>query len=228
MPRPLPRALRGAGDSAHRAAGDTAHRGPAETPASRPSPRPRPRPHPGPAAEAAAPPSREDTAPSRRRVLPGVSARAVTVLAALAVVLAIVAAVLGWQDVRARQTSAAADQALAAARTSAETLFSYDYRSIDSDLAAGRKVVTGQLAKDYADTSQVVKPQAVANRAIVDASVSAAGVVSAAPDKVVVLLYLNQATQNKNVSGTRMDYNRVRLTMVPVGGDWRIARAEPL
>jgi Mce-associated membrane protein len=58
--------------------------------------------------------------------------------------------------------------------------------------------------------------------------VSESGVVSASSDRVVVLLYLNQATQNKNVQGTRMDLNRVRMTMVRVGGDWKISRAEPL
>jgi Mce-associated membrane protein len=218
MPRPLPRSLRGAAEG----------RGAAETPAPRPSPRPSPRPRPTSPAEAEHVPSAGSPEARWRSPLRPLGRRGLTALAGSALALAVVAGVLGWQDIRAGQTAQASGEALRAARTGAETLFSYDYRSIGSDLTEGRKVVTGQLATDYADTSALVEPQAVANRAIVDATVSEAAVVSATPDRVVVLLYLNQATQNKNVSGTRMDLNRVRLTMVPVDGNWRIARAEPL
>lgn len=205
MPRHLPRKLRGATDHAA---------------ASRPSPRPRPRPvheEPAPAPSAAAPLG-----------LPAASRRTIQVLAAVAVVLAVAAGVLFWQQQRASAAAQAGDDALAAARTGSETLFSYDYRTIDDNLAAGRKVVTGKLATDYRDTSVVVKPTAVSTKAVVKATVSEAGVVSASPDQVVVLLYLNQASQNKNTQGTKLDMNRVRLTMVPVDGDWKISRAEPL
>jgi Mce-associated membrane protein len=218
MPRPLPRALRGAGDASSR--------GPAEPSAGRPSPRPRPRPHP----VDDAPPA-EDSAPGRRSLLgslPALGRRTVAALTVLALVLAGVAGVLAWQDHRAVQTARAADEALTAARTGAETLFSYDHRTIDADLAASRKVVTGKLAGDFTATSAVVKPQAVANRAVVDATVSQAGVVSADPGRVVVLVFLNQVSQNKNVQGSKLDIARVRMTMLPVDGNWRIARAEPL
>jgi Mce-associated membrane protein len=219
MPRPLPRALRGASES-----------GPSAVPtASRPSPRPRPRPHPGTPPEVAPEPVHDGPETSGRRFgLASVGRRTVTVLAALVVLLAMATSALGFQDYRAAKTATAADQALTAARTSAETLFSYDYRSIDADLAAARKVITGKLARDYSDTSAVVKPQATAVRAVVEATVSQAAVVSASPDQVVVLLYLNQSAQNKNLPAPRMDMSRVRLTMDSVDGNWRISRAEPL
>jgi Mce-associated membrane protein len=216
MPRHLPRKLRGATD---------------HTAASRPSPRPRPRPH---AAHDQPVPSTAATARTRlpaaaaRLGLPAASQRTTTVLAAVAVVLAVAAGVLFWQQQRAAAAAQAGDDALAAARTGAQTLFSYDYRTIDDNLAAGRKVVTGRLATDYRDTSAVVKPTAVSTKAVVKATVSEAGVVSAASDRVVVLLYLNQESQNKNTRGTKLDMNRVRLTLVQVDGDWKISRAEPL
>jgi Mce-associated membrane protein len=168
--------------------------------------------------------------PGGRSGLPFSSAsrRLVGALAALAVLLAGAAAYLGflaWNDARTQQ---AADDAMAAARSGAETLFSYDHRTIDADLAAAKKILTGKLATDYGDTSVAVKRLATENRAIVEASISEAGVVSAEPGRVVVLLYLNQSTQSKNLSGPRLDMSRVRVTMVEVGGDWRLARAEPL
>jgi Mce-associated membrane protein len=133
-----------------------------------------------------------------------------------------------WQDRQAAAAVQAGNDARAAARTAAETLFSYDYRTIDDDIKDGKKVVTGKLATDYNATSAIVKPTAIDTKAVVKASVSEAAVVSAASDRVVVLMYLNQATQNKNLKATRMDMNRVRLTLVPVGGEWKISRAEPL
>jgi Mce-associated membrane protein len=156
------------------------------------------------------------------------SRRLVAALAALAAVLAVASAVMFWQDRRAAAAVQAGNDARAAARTAAETLFSYDYRTIDENIKDGKKVVTGKLATDYNATSAIVKPTAIDTKAVVKASVSEAAVVSAASDRVVVLMYLNQATQNKNLKATRMDMNRVRLTLVPVGGEWKISRAEPL
>jgi Mce-associated membrane protein len=222
MPRPLPRALRAAGDR------DGAQRETA-APASRPSPRPRPRPHP---VEPVPEPAFESTAGETPagRALPAVlsSRPLVAGLGVLVVLLAVAVSVLGFHSWRAAATAQAAEDALAAAQTSATTLFSYDYRTIDASLAAGKKVVTGQLATDYASTSAIVGPTAVKNQAVVKATVSEAAVVSADPDRVVVLVYLNQSTQSKNTEGTQLDMNRVRLTMVRAGDDWRITRAEPL
>lgn len=229
MPRPLPRSLRGASEPA--------------PPANRPSPRPRPRPRHDdtPTADSGTSvdlldggrdrsPAPVEARRGGRSGLPfgDASRRLVAALAALAVLLAGAAAYLGfvaWNDARTQQ---AADDALAAARSGAETLFSYDHRTIDADLAAAKKVLTGKLSTDYRDTSVSIKRLAAENRAIVEGSISEAGVVSAEPGRVVVLLYLNQSTQSKNLSGSRLDMSRVRVTMVEVGGDWRLARAEPL
>jgi Mce-associated membrane protein len=166
--------------------------------------------------------------PGPRVPFAGASRRlVVTLVAVVAVLVAAVGAlgVLRWQ---AASTEQAATDALGSARSGAEILFSYDYRTIDNDIAAAKKVVTGALAADYAATSATIKPLAAKNLAIVKAAISEAGVVSASSDKVVVFLYLNQTTQSKNVAATELDMSRVRVTMVPVGDDWRIARAEPL
>jgi Mce-associated membrane protein len=217
MPRPLPRSLRGAGDRVSEP--------PTPAPAGRPSPRPRPRPRPEPELDQVV-----DAPAGPARGLPFADAPRWVVVALTAVVVVLLGAVaflgyLAWHDARSRQ---AADDALAAARVGGETLFSYDHRTIDADIAAAKKVVTGKMATDYADTSGAIKPLAIENGAIVEASVSEAGLVSAEPDRVVVMLYLNQSTQGKTIQGTRVDYSRVRMTMVPVDGEWRIARAEPL
>jgi Mce-associated membrane protein len=54
--------------------------------------------------------------------------------------------------------------------------------------------------------------------------VSASGVVSATPKQVVVLLYVNQYRQNSNITGQKVDQNRVVMTMTLVGQTWKVSK----
>ena len=51
----------------------------------------------------------------------------------------------------------------------------------------------------------------------------AASVVSASPDRVVVLLFVNQVTQSTQVSGPRVDLNRVRMTLTRTSEGWKVS-----
>ena len=73
-----------------------------------------------------------------------------------------------------------------------------------------------------------LKANAVKEQAIVRASVSASGVVSASPSRVELLLYLNQYRRNTNITGEKVDQNRVVLTMVLVKSEWKVAGATAL
>ncbi|HEV2088604.1 MAG TPA: hypothetical protein VGR21_09855, partial [Cryptosporangiaceae bacterium] len=138
------------------------------------------------------------------------------------------AVALGWLDYRAGKVAEAARQARAAAVVDSERLFSYDYRRIDADIAETKRRLTGQMASDYAKTSAPLATLAVRYKGVVTASVSAAGIVRADADEVVVLLFLNQETTQSQVSTRKVDQNRVRVTMKKVDDDWRIAKAEAL
>ncbi|WP_426511326.1 hypothetical protein ACPPVO_12290 [Dactylosporangium sp. McL0621] len=122
------------------------------------------------------------------------------------------------RDVAVRQSTAAANAA-------AQAIFSYDYRSFDASIANGKGFTTGGFADEYAQTTTALKSNAVAEQAIVRAAVSATGVVSAAPTRVELLLYVDQYRRNANITGEKVDQNRVVLTMVPVGGAWKVAHA---
>ena len=122
------------------------------------------------------------------------------------------------RDVAVRRSTAAANAA-------AQAIFSYDYRSFDASVANGKGFTTGGFADEYARTTAALKANAVAEQAIVRASVSATGVVSAAPSRVELLLYVDQYRRNANITGEKVDQNRVVLTMVPVGGAWKVAHA---
>ncbi len=154
-----------------------------------------------------------------------------SVTVALAVVTALVIGLAGWMfwlDHQATATERARRDGLAASVTAAQTILSYDHRRIDADIAAATKLATGKFRTDYADTSKTLVPVAKQYRAVVKATVKASSVVRADPDRVVTLLFVDQATQSTRVQGTKVDLARVRVTMVKSGDAWRVSQVEAL
>lgn len=120
--------------------------------------------------------------------------------------------------------------ALAAAAPAAEAIFSYDYRAFDLSVSNGRTFVTGDFAREYAKITAGLETMAKKEKAIVRAQVSAKGAAEVTPDRVEVLLFVNQYKRNVNITGEKVDENRVVLTMVyvpdrPDGGEWLAAGA---
>ncbi|MFG2548527.1 hypothetical protein ACGFWF_01080 [Streptomyces sp. NPDC048581] len=172
----------------------------------------------------------EDGGRSRRH-------RRLTVLLGILLLAGLVAAaVLGWQYQDGRQTESARAQALTAAQKAAPIVLSYDYRHLDKNFATARTHLTGDFRDEYAKTTKtVVGPTAKKYRGVVKATLAApttgapsASVVSASPDKVVVLLFVNQVTKSTQVSGSRVDLNRVRMTMSRADGGWRVSGVDAL
>jgi Mce-associated membrane protein len=150
---------------------------------------------------------------------------------ALAVVVLVVAAAVGalWlQTDRSGRREADSRAALTAATNAAQVIFSYDYRTFDAGVAKAKPYLTGPFAKEYADTTASLKATASQEQAVVQAQVSAASVVESAGDHVDLLLYLNQYRRNTNISGEKVDQNRVVLTLVRVGGEWKVSAASAI
>jgi Mce-associated membrane protein len=148
--------------------------------------------------------------------------------AALVVVIVVAAgfAAAAWQSHRgAVGRDAAVRHALSAATAAAQAIFSYDYRSFDTSVANGQSFVTGDFAREYAQTTAALKQSAVSEKAVVRATVSATGIVSARSGRVELLLFLNQYRRNANIDGEKVDQNRVVLAMVPARGEWKVAAA---
>jgi Mce-associated membrane protein len=151
--------------------------------------------------------------------------RTVLVLAATIVVAAGLTGAAWLSTHRAQAQERASSEALAAAAAAAPAIFSYDYRGYDASVANGKLFVTGDFAKEYAETTTSLKPAAAKEQAIVRAQVSSAGVVQASTAQVEVLLYVNQYRRNVNITGEKVDQNRVVLTLVPVDGEWKVSHA---
>ncbi|KUO15786.1 hypothetical protein [Streptomyces dysideae] len=160
--------------------------------------------------------------PRRRRLL-------TAVLALLLVAGLVAVAVLGWQYREARRTQDARGEALTAARQAAPVVLSYDYQHLDRDFTRARTHLTGGFRDEYRKTTTaVVAPTAEKYHGVVKATVATASVVSAAPEKVVVLLFVNQVTQSTQVSGSRLDLNRVRMTMSRTSEGWKVSAVDAL
>jgi Mce-associated membrane protein len=144
----------------------------------------------------------------------------------------------GFVVYRVHQNSAAEDArraGLEASRDAARILFSYDYRTLDKDFAAGRSLTTNGPTKEekfkdqYADTtSKVVSSVATEKKAVVKAEVVTAGVVRATPDVVVTIVYVNQVTTSTLAAAPKVDLSRVRMTLRHVKGHWLVSRVDAL
>jgi Mce-associated membrane protein len=103
----------------------------------------------------------------------------------------------------------------------------YDHATLDEDFAAALELTTGEFREEYRRTSEdVVRQVATDTAAVVEAEVVSAGVVSAAPDEVVVLLFVNQTTTSNRLDGPRTDQNRVRMTMTREGDTWKVSAVD--
>lgn len=151
------------------------------------------------------------------------------VLAAL-VVLALAAAVLvGWWGHQLRRADDDARAAVEEATTHTQQLLSYDSRSLDADLARGRSLVTGDFAAQYAKTAaELIGPTTRAQEITTIAVVVRAALVSAGPDRVETLLYVNQATTSKADPTPRPTTSQIRVTLDRVGDRWLISDLHPV
>lgn len=120
----------------------------------------------------------------------------------------------------------AAEEALAAARSYAPDLLSYDYRTVEEDLSRALGHTTGELSERYRRLQRTLVPQARRQRAVQQATVLAAAVESAAPDRVQVLLVLNTEWVTAAGDAKRQEQhflqNRARMVMVRGDAGWAV------
>jgi Mce-associated membrane protein len=148
----------------------------------------------------------------------------VPALLAAILVVGLVAAVQAAYHLRLRATESAREAGLAAARVYAKDLLSYDYRHLDQDFARAKAHLVGEVVREYeATTAGRVLATARSSRAVVEAEVMEASVVSASPDRVVTLLLVAQRTRNATSPAPRLDRNRIRLSLAKVDGTWKVS-----
>ncbi|MCI0687847.1 MAG: hypothetical protein L0Y54_11510, partial [Sporichthyaceae bacterium] len=151
----------------------------------------------------------------------------VTGLGIAITLISIMVGALGYQAYHAGQISRARLEATAAVQAAAPALLSYDYRHLSADFqnAAGR--LAEPLRSQYLETStKVISPRAIDQQLVVTAELAGSSIVSAAPDQVVALVYINRTTSSALLSSPKIDLSRIRVTAVRDGGNWLISRAD--
>lgn len=162
---------------------------------------------------------------------------AFVLLPALALVLALGAGYLKWQDTSFRsgaiEASAGGRPSLAEntvqiARDSTIALLSYTPDTVEQQLGAARDLLTGEFRDSYTSlTNDVVIPGAKEKQISAVASVPAAASVSVTPTEAVALLFVNQ-TVSVGADVPTDTASSVRVTLEKVGDRWLISKFDPV
>lgn len=156
-----------------------------------------------------------------RRARMGGLSTVIAVLAVLVIALGAGTAALYLKVREQKATEQAGKEASFASSRAAQKLSSYDYQTLDADLKAASATTTGKLRTQYDKLAQELRTVAVQQQAVSNTTVMKVGVVSAAPDKVVTLVYANRSSVTKNDERQRLpEPLRIKMTMVKKDGTW--------
>lgn len=143
--------------------------------------------------------------------------------------LAAVAGVLWWQDRGYDETEAARAEATAVVKQHLGAILSYRTASVEKDLAAAQRHLTGRFEEDFGQLARtVVAPASKQDGVTTEAKVVASSVVSASSTDVVALVYVSHTTKSKTLSEPKVTPSRLRVTLTRVGDRWLISELTPL
>ena len=150
------------------------------------------------------------------------------VLPGLALLLALGAGFLKWQDSSIRDDDLARIESVQFARDSTVAMLSYRPDTVDKDFGAARELLTGDFKNAYTSlTNDVVIPGAKQKQISAVASVPAVASVSADPNHAVALVFVNQ-TVIVGTDAPTDTASSVKVTMDKVGGCWLISGFDPI
>ncbi|TXH27061.1 MAG: hypothetical protein E6R06_05075 [Mycobacterium sp.] len=166
-------------------------------------------------------------APGRRRVA-WANVAVYGLLPALVLVLGGAAGYLQWKDVSLHETDTAKTESTKAASDGTIALLSYKPETVDKDLEAAKKYMTGNFLDSYTKlTRDVVIPGSKQKKISAVATVPAAAWTKASPNHAVVMLFVDQ-TMIIGDSAPTSTASSVRVTLDKVEGRWLISQFDPM
>jgi Mce-associated membrane protein len=158
---------------------------------------------------------------------------AVTGTAVLIAVLVATSGFLGWRLLEAERLQSARTESQRAATTAVTDMLSYDYQSLDADLARGQAHLTPAFARQYKSvTDATVREIAAENKVVTSATAPAVAVVSAKATTVRLLMYVNQLTSSsprgKKDENNVVQVSRINVTMQKSDGRWLVSDLRPV
>lgn len=170
----------------------------------------------------------EEAAAPARRSIEWPRVLAYGILPGLALVLALGAAFLKYQDNSVRDGDSAAAESVQVAKDSTIALLSYKPDTVEQQLSDARSLLTGDFQQAYTDlTTDVVIPGAKEKQISAVATVPAAAAVEAEPNRAVVLVFVNQ-TVVVGADAPTDTASSVRVTLEKTGDRWLISGFDPV
>jgi Mce-associated membrane protein len=150
------------------------------------------------------------------------------ILPGLALLLALGAAFLKWEDTSVRASDVARTESVQVAKDATIKLLSYKPDTVEQDLTSARDLLTGDFRDSYTQlTTDVVIPGSKQKQISAVASVPAVASVSADPSRAVVLVFVNQ-TVVVGADAPTATASSVQVTLVKVGDHWLISKFDPV
>jgi len=150
-------------------------------------------------------------------------------LCATVLLAAALAGVLGWRAYSAAAAEDATSAALDAARTRTAELLSYSAPTLDADLARAKQQVTGDFTQRFDQlASTLIAPSTRQQGITTKATVARAAVIDARSDRVVTLLFVNQATTMNGQPRPVQHTSQAKVTMSKVDDTWLISDVTPI
>jgi Mce-associated membrane protein len=149
-------------------------------------------------------------------------------LPALALLLALGAGFLKWQDSSIRAAEVARIESTQAAKDATVRLLSYRPDTVDKDLGAARELLTGDFKNAYTSlTKDVVIPGAKQKQISAVASVPAGASISADAQHAEVVVFVDQTVIMGNDAPTSTN-SSIKVTLDNVDGRWLISKFDPV
>lgn len=151
------------------------------------------------------------------------------VLAVLALVCFGIAGALWQKNGRADDLEAARMTVVEKAKSEVATLLSYDYRTLDAEMADRTDLVTGAFKDEYLTlVREELSPAATEKKVVTRTDVVSVAVIDADTETAELLLFLNQVSATKGSDVPVLNGSRVRVTMQLVDGTWKVAGIDPV
>ena len=142
---------------------------------------------------------------------------------AVALVVAVVFLTLTQLSLNSTDSlNSARTSALAAAKSYAVDLASYNYQHLDQDFGKVLAESTPTFKQDFSQSTEALKTTLTRYHASASANIVAAGLVSATTSRAVVLVFLNQTVYNTLQKTKPTTESRVEITLLRSGGRWLI------
>jgi hypothetical protein len=142
---------------------------------------------------------------------------------AFALVVAVVLLTLTQFSLNSESSlNSARTSALAAAKSYAVDLASYNYHHLQHDYGKVLAESTPTFKQSFSQSSEALKNVLTRYDASASANVVAAGLVSVTTSRAVALVFLNQTVDNTIQKGKPKTESRVEITMFRSGGRWLI------